>query len=644
MIESPDRGTTPESVSGALDRIFAALTGQREAEAAEARAPAELDTSTSKLADEQWHPFGRLGLLFGLSPFELDVLALCAGFSLESRFARGAADALGASWPTFGLALSNLEQPHWSAVTPGGPLRYWQLVEVGHGHLLDAPLQLDERILQFILAVPAFDERLQGLVHPVRTRQSVRGERERAVELGTRHWTSSSARTEPLLVIGRQRSACEAAFVQICRQAGLLPYALRAGDIPADAVGREQLARRWTREATLSNAALYLRTEHIEAAGDLAAWLELIDAPAAVEVRPGSPAEQLDGLRLHLAAMSPRERKDLWSRDLGQLAVQMDGQLDRIAEYFDFDERAIRLSVSHVREQIAAGDAGDPGDLCWSACREHGRRALEALAHRVEAHAEWSDLVLPASQMETLRQIAIHMRRRAVVNDDWGFRSKHARALGLTAMFVGASGTGKTMAAEVLAAELDLDLYRVDLASVVSKYIGETEKNLRAIFDGAERSGAVLLFDEADALFGKRSEVRDSHDRYANLEVSYLLAQMEAYRGIAILTTNMQHAVDPAFMRRIRFIVHFPFPDAAARAGIWRRIFPAQTPIAELDFDLLSQMNVSGGVIRNIATHAAYLAADDSRIVEPRHILAAARTEYAKMDRSLTPAEMRGLA
>jgi SpoVK/Ycf46/Vps4 family AAA+-type ATPase len=236
------------------------------------------------------------------------------------------------------------------------------------------------------------------------------------------------------------------------------------------------------------------------------------------------------------------------------------------------------------------------------------------------------------------------MRRRAVVNDRWGFAAKHATGLGLSALFAGASGTGKTMAAGILAGELNLDLYKVDLASVVSKYIGETEKNLQAIFDGAERSGAILLFDEADALFGKRSEVRDSHDRYANLEISYLLQKMEAYRGVAILTTNMQHALDPAFTRRIRFIVQFPFPDAAARAGIWRGIFPAATPTAELDFEQLAQLNVSGGVIRNIATHAAFLAADESGRVEGRHILAAARTEYAKMDRPLTPAETRGMS
>src|SRR5438876_2806262 len=178
----------------------------------------------------------------------------------------------------------------------------------------------------------------------------------------------------------------------------------------------------------------------------------------------------------------------------------------------------------------------------------------------------------------TLRQIAAHVRRRTTVNETWGFASKSSRGLGITALFSGASGTGKTMAAEVLANELRLDLYRIDLSQIVSKYIGETEKNLRRVFDAAEEGGSILLFDEADALFGKRSEVKDSHDRYANIEVSYLLQRMEAYRGLAILTTNMKNALDAAFQRRIRFVVQFPFPDAAQRAEIWQRIFPANTP------------------------------------------------------------------
>ena len=216
------------------------------------------------------------------------------------------------------------------------------------------------------------------------------------------------------------------------------------------------------------------------------------------------------------------------------------------------------------------------------------------------------------------------------------------RGLGISALFAGPSGTGKTLAAEIMANEFRLDLYRIDLSQVVSKYIGETEKNLRRVFDAAETAGAVLLFDEADALFGKRSEIRDSHDRYANIEVSYLLQRMEAYRGLAILTTNMMQALDQAFTRRIRFVVQFPFPDAAQRAEIWRRIFPPLTPTQGLDVGRLAQLNVPGGNIRNIALGAAFLAADCGRPVQMVDLLHAARAEYAKLERPLTGAEIAG--
>ena len=204
----------------------------------------------------------------------------------------------------------------------------------------------------------------------------------------------------------------------------------------------------------------------------------------------------------------------------------------------------------------------------------------------------------------------MHVRQRAKVYDAWGFGAARARGLGISALFAGPSGTGKTMAGEVLANELNLDLYRIDLSQVVNKYIGETEKNLRRVFDAAEEGGAILLFDEADALFGKRSEVKDSHDRYANIEISYLLQRMEAYRGLAILTTNMKSALDTAFLRRLRFVVQFPFPDAAQRAEIWRRVFPAPTPTEGLDFAQLARLQVAGGNIRNMALNAAFLAAE----------------------------------
>jgi SpoVK/Ycf46/Vps4 family AAA+-type ATPase len=249
---------------------------------------------------------------------------------------------------------------------------------------------------------------------------------------------------------------------------------------------------------------------------------------------------------------------------------------------------------------------------------------------------------LPGPQLEAVRRIGQHVRHRATVYDSWGFAARSARGLGISALFAGASGTGKTMAAEVLANELRLDLYRIDLAGVVSKYIGETEKNLRRVFDAAEHSGAILLFDEADALFGKRSEVKDSHDRYANIEVSYLLQRMEAYRGLAILTTNLKSALDPAFLRRIRFVVQFPFPDALQRAEIWRRIFPASTPTEGLDVGKLAKLNVPGGNIRNIAINAAFLAAASGEPVRMSHLREAARIEYAKLERPLTDAEIGG--
>jgi SpoVK/Ycf46/Vps4 family AAA+-type ATPase len=237
----------------------------------------------------------------------------------------------------------------------------------------------------------------------------------------------------------------------------------------------------------------------------------------------------------------------------------------------------------------------------------------------------------------------VQVRRRATVYGRWGFAERSNRGLGISALFAGASGTGKTMAAEVLANELELDLYKIDLSQVVSKYIGETEKNLRRVFDAAEEGGAILLFDEADAIFGKRSEVKDSHDRYANIEVSYLLQRMEAYSGLAILTTNMKSSLDTAFLRRIRFVVHFPFPDAAQRAAIWQRIFPPETPTQGLRPERLAQLNIAGGNIRNIALAAAFLAAEeDEAPVSMGHMLQAARGEYTKIEKALTNEEVRG--
>ncbi|RPJ86196.1 MAG: ATP-binding protein, partial [Acidobacteria bacterium] len=250
----------------------------------------------------------------------------------------------------------------------------------------------------------------------------------------------------------------------------------------------------------------------------------------------------------------------------------------------------------------------------------------------------WEDIILPKDQMQQLRELAHHVRREQVVMGDWGFAAKLPRGRGLTTLFSGPSGTGKTMAAEVLAKELGLDLFKIDLSGVVSKYIGETEKNLNRIFTEAEDSNAILFFDEADALFGKRTEVKDAHDRYANIEVSYLLQKMEEYRGVVILATNLRKNMDEAFVRRMRFIVDFPFPDEVQREKIWAGVFPDQAPIDPgVDYRFLGRrLSLTGGNIRNISIRAAFLAAakdQENPQIEMEEVIAATKREFQKMGR-----------
>ena len=255
--------------------------------------------------------------------------------------------------------------------------------------------------------------------------------------------------------------------------------------------------------------------------------------------------------------------------------------------------------------------------------------------------ATWDQLVLPDEAMGILRQIVDQVRLRSRVYDDWGFRERMNRGFGVSAMFAGPSGTGKTMAAEVIANELNLHLYRIDLSSVVSKYIGETEKNLRRLFDAAEEGGAILFFDEADALFGKRSEVKDSHDRYANVEINYLLQRIEAYRGLAVLATNLREALDDAFLRRLRFLVEFPFPSQAYRQELWRKVFPDRIPTGVIDYEQLGRFNIAGGTIHTVAINAAFMAAEQGEPVGMRQLLEVVQMEYRKMARQIYEAEFR---
>jgi hypothetical protein len=610
------------ALSGELDRVYALLSGSTP----------EACGGTSPALD-------RVAAAFGLTAFERDIVLLCAGVELESRFGQACAAAQNDSrllWPTFSLALATLPGAHWSALSPDGPLRYWRLIETSSGSPIRGALKIDERILHFIAGVQCHDERLAGLVQAIgRDGDSIPAAHRDSAGRVLAYWTRSS---KPVLLAARRSSDRRGVALEIGRLVKRPCFAMRAADIPINSSERDFIARLWSREAMLTGAILCLEASELEPQdlGRVRTFLDRVQTPLVIETHEGSAAERLESFRIHIPALAAEDRKAMWLENLGAEAASMNGSLDRLAEDFDLDGRAIRLAGDMVH------GAADVEQEAWQVCRVISRRALDGLAPRIETKASWDDLVLPELQSDTLRQIVAQVRQRARVHGQWGFGERYSRGLGVSALFAGSSGTGKTMAAEVIASELKLDLYQIDLAGVVSKYIGETEKNLRRIFDAAEGSGAVLLFDEADALFGKRSEVRDSHDRYANLEVSYLLQRIESYRGLAILTTNMKQSLDPAFLRRLRFIVQFPFPGSVERRGIWERVFPAQTPVAPLDHARLAQLNIAGGLIRNIATHAAFLAADEGAAVGMDHLLRAARVEYAKLERPLTAAETGG--
>ena len=640
MTTSPEAWLTANQAAlvAALRPVYSALCRH-------AGKPAALDAEISGIAQLDPPPaIETLAAQFALSPFERAVLLLCAGVELEGRFAEICAAAHGdprRGFATFGLALAALPDAHWSALSRDRPLRHWRLVEMAPGDTLtSAPLRIDERVLHLLAGVQSSDERLDGVIVAIPLPASVPAWVGDASGSAARALAASDGR---VLLTGRSAADRALAAAEALRLAGLLPFLLRAADIPAAAPEREALARQWCREARLAQAGLCVQVCDPAEARALLAFLARIDVPVLVEADEATSPDGFAAVRVAIPSPSAAQRRDVWADSIGgPIAARMNGALDAVADQFSLDTPTIRSAGAALGLLDPDADGDALGHAAWRIGRAHARRSMEQLARRIEPKADWDSLVLPEAQTGTLRQIASHVRQRVTVHERWGFAAKYSRGLGLTALFAGASGTGKTMAAEVLAHTLDLDLFQIDLAGLVSKYIGETEKNLKRVFDAAEDSGAILLFDEADALFGKRSEVKDSHDRYANLEVSYLLQRMEAYRGLAILTTNMRHAIDAAFLRRIRFVVEFPFPDVAERARIWRGVFPPDTPTAALDISRLARLGVAGAIIRNIAMHAAFLAADAAGPVRMAHLLAAARTEYAKLEKPLGRAETEG--
>jgi hypothetical protein len=573
----------------------------------------------------------RIAQIFELSPFEHDLLLLAAGLELDRSLR-----ALLPSGPSFSLALQWLASarvvPHWDALSPQAPLRRWQLLHTGAGLPAHAPLVIDERVLHAITGVEAIDERLRGLVLPATATEHA--DAHTAAQLAiVLALALDEGDAPPVLMLGAAagdapRSSIAgrdtaAAAVQAAHGTALL---LAIDDLPADSRDSDDLARALDREAALRGAVVVL-------------WGS---TQQAVDNAPRRVAALLDRLCSAVIVAAPLDRARL--RDTLARPIQLVPWAPVSHDVSDPALRAVlqqfRVEPLLLRDAMARAHTG-PGpraESLWSALREATRGGLDALAQRIDSRTTFDDLVLPSAQLEQLRAVAAQLAHRHTVYEDWGFGRQGARGLGIAALFAGESGTGKTMAAEAIANEARLDLYRIDLAATVSKYIGETEKNLARLFDAAEASGAVLLFDEADALFGKRSEVKDSHDRYANIEIAYLLQRIEAYRGLAVLTTNLKSALDKAFMRRIRFVVQFPFPDEAMREKLWRRQLPATAPQRPIDWPALARPALAGGHIRAAALAAAFTAAAGERPIDDELLWQAMRAEFAKLERPFTGA------
>ena len=588
------------------------------------------------------------GLGYDFCDFERDVLLLCAAMELDPRIAGMCArahDDARRAYPTFALARDLFGGLCWNALSPDGPLRRWRLIEInqpGSEPLITSALRADERIVGYIKGINRMDDRLAPWVQPVNAVKAQLAPSQEAVaeQIAERLEGTAGTRLPAVELIGLDAGSNLSVAALACEQIGIQLYRTTLSMLPAQASELEAVMRLWERETLLSTVALCFDARDADTPASMKAlkqWLTRVSGLYFVDSQDRiADLGRAGSFAVQIAMPTPEEQQQAWHDSLqpdpGKSPELLAGQFD-----LTFPE------IHQVCTEAQASHTGELKDRLWDGCRSIARPRLDMLAQQLQSHVTLDDVVLPEQEKDLLEEIANQVAHRSRVHGAWGFREKMDRGLGISALFAGESGTGKSMAAEAIGNRLRLDVYRIDLSAVVNKYIGETEKNLRRLFDAAERGGAILFFDEADALFGKRSEVKDSHDRYANIEINYLLQRLEGYRGLAILATNMKSALDPAFVRRLRFIVNFPYPGPKEREAIWRHVFPEKArPSSDLDFVRLAGFNLSGANIRSIAVNAAFRAAGaGSSTVAMEHVLPAAKTELRKLDKMIDEAEFR---
>lgn len=605
--------------------------------------------------------------LFHLTPFDADVLLVCLVHEIDLRYERIYAylqDDVTKRRPSVDLVLSLLSgyfedriaaRERFSHMAPLFHHRLVSLIEDPAGSaspLLARFLKADDRVVDYLLGSDVVDGRLRHHVATTTTAAELEAlpvAVETMDRLSRLVGSGTSGNADRIFYFqgpyGVGKRATAEALCRMCR-CSLLEID-GASLLDARDVDLPLVMDLIEREAKLQNAALYWSSFDRLLADDMVnrfdCVVRMLKARRGLTVLAGGdawePNDRLRGKifnRLEFSRPGYSERMALWKRALVDTPVDVEVDLEALAGQF-------RLTGGQIADSVNTGR----NLACWrdpengvvgtedlrTAARLHSNRKLASLAQKIVPRYRWNDIVLPLGRLRQLQDIFDAAKCSPVVYGAWGFGEKLSLGKGLSVLFSGPSGTGKTMAAEILAGSLGLDLYKIDLSSLVSKYIGETEKNLARVFAEAETANAILFFDEADALFGKRSEVRDAHDRYANIEISYLLQRMEAYEGLVILATNLSKNMDEAFIRRLHFVVEFPFPSAADRRRIWDGVWPANTPrCPDLDLDLIARrFEFTGGNIKNIALAAAFMAAADGGTIGLDHLLRATQREYQKL-------------
>jgi hypothetical protein len=625
-------------------------------------------------------PWSRLLKQFSLSPIDEDILLLAVAPELRLRYETLYAylnNDITRKSPTCDLTLRlfcNGEEDSARVrrrLLPEAPLfanglLQWQATSADAVSWLASGFRVAPVMMHYLAGISSLDPRLTSYVEsnasetswddvPVSDPQ--RAVLRRAAELLA---ARQSTQTKSLVALcGREGSGRRLAAGAISRELGLKLLRVDLEALRASTERLDQILPSLLLQQRLINAALLLERADtlIDKEGRalpdsrrLIKWLAQSNRPIFVACPPGCSWAELSSehrvVQIEFDDPDYTMRLRLWEDAVATLAKDTSSfDLKALADRFILTPGQISAAVATAHDsQLTTGRNETLNAVSlFAAARAQSDQALGNLAVKVRLIHDWNDLVLPAATEQRVREVAAAIRHRHIVYSDWGFAARISLGHGLKAMFSGSSGTGKTMTAGVIAKELGLDLYKIDLSAIVSKYIGETEKNLNAIFRAAQSSNAILFFDEADALFGKRSEVKDAHDRYANIEVAYLLQKIEEYDGVVILASNLSKNIDEAFARRMHYVIEFPLPDDAQRERLWRGMFPAQVPLgADVNFKFVAtHFPIAGGDIRNVALDAAFLAAQNGQLVTMKQLVQALARQMLKQGRLPSPADFK---